>query len=100
MRKATISQTKNGLSALLDRVRHGETILITDRTRPVARLEPVTGPGSHAPDDGRLARLERAGVIRRVPHRRLNEILRVPPPAPEAGGDIVAVLLDERRSGR
>ena len=36
MKTATISETKNRLSALLDRVRHGETILITDRERPVA----------------------------------------------------------------
>ena len=40
MKTATITQTKNGLSALLDRVQHGETIVITDRSRPVARLEP------------------------------------------------------------
>jgi prevent-host-death family protein len=100
MRTATISQTKNGLSALLDRVRHGETILITDRTHPVARLEPVTSAEDHGPDEGRLARLERAGIIRRAPRGRLQEILRVLPPAPEAGADILAALLDERRSGR
>ena len=39
MKTATISETKNGLSALLDRVRHGESILITDRNQPIARLE-------------------------------------------------------------
>jgi prevent-host-death family protein len=100
MRTATISQTKNELSALLDRVRHGETILITDRSRPVARLEPVA-TGEHAgPDEGRLARLERAGVIRRARRGRLDEVLRVPPPAPEPGGDVLEALLDERRSGR
>jgi NAD-dependent dihydropyrimidine dehydrogenase PreA subunit len=37
MRKATITEAKNQLSALIDRVRHGETIVITDRGRPVAR---------------------------------------------------------------
>lgn len=51
-------------------------------------------------DEGRLARLERAGVIRRARRGRIEEILRVPPPAPEPGGDIVAAILDERRSGR
>ena len=100
MKTATISQTKNGLSALLDRVRHGETILITDRSRPVARLEPANSGAGHGPEEGRLARLERAGIVRRAPRGRLDEILRVPPPAPEAGGDIVAVLLEERRGGR
>jgi prevent-host-death family protein len=71
MKIATISEAKNGLSALLDRVRHGESILITDRSRPVARLEPVVSSGS---DEGRLARLERAGVIRRARRGRIEEI--------------------------
>ncbi len=100
MKTATISETKNGLSALLDRVRHGETILITDRSRPVARLEPVASAGEPGPDEGRLARLERSGIIRRARRARLEEIVRLPPPAAEAGGDILAALLDERRTGR
>jgi prevent-host-death family protein len=100
MKTATISETKNQLSALLDRVRHGETILITDRNQPVARLEPVVSASSAGPDEGRLARLERAGIIRRARHGRLEEIMRVLPPATEAGGDIVAAILEERRSGR
>lgn len=100
MKTATISETKNSLSALLDRVRHGETILITDRRRPIARLSPVASAGDAGPDEGRLARLERAGVIRRGSGERLDEILRVPPPAPEPGGDVLAALLEERRSGR
>lgn len=100
MKTATISETKNSLSALLDRVRHGETVLITDRSRPVARLEPVASAEASGPDEGRLARLERAGIIRRARHARSEEIVRKPPPAPESGGDILAALLDERRKGR
>jgi prevent-host-death family protein len=100
MKTATISETKNGLSALLDRVRHGESILITDRNLPVARLEPAVSAGNAGPDEGRLARLERAGIIRRARHGRLEEIVRVAPPAPEPGADIVAAVLEERRRGR
>ena len=100
MKIATISETKNRLSALLDRVRHGESILITDRSRPVARLEPVVSGGDAGPDEGRLARLERAGDIRRARRGRLDEIVRVPPPATEPGGDILTAVLEERRSGR
>jgi len=100
MRTATISETKNRLSALLDRVRHGESILITNRSRPVARIEPLVGAGVAGPDEGRLARLERAGVIRRARRGRLDEIVRVLPPGPEPGGDIVAAVLAERRTGR
>jgi prevent-host-death family protein len=100
MKTATISETRKGLSALLDRVRHGESILITNRNQPIARLEPVRSAGDAGPDEERLARLERAGVIRRARRSRLEEIVRVPPPAPDLADDIVAAVLAERRSGR
>lgn len=60
MKKASLTQVRDHLSALVDQVRAGETILITERGRPVARLEPVV-----AMDDpsGRVARLERASAI-------------------------------------
>ncbi len=50
--------------------------------------------------EGRLFRLERNGVIRRARRGRDEEILRVPPPTPEPGGDIVAVVIEERWNGR
>jgi prevent-host-death family protein len=44
MKKASITETKNNLSALIDGLKGGgEPVLIVDRGRPVARLEPVTG---------------------------------------------------------
>ena len=100
MKTATISQTKNGLSALLDRVRQGESVVITDRSRPIARLEPILASRDPDADAGRLARLERSGVVRRARAPRLSEILTVAPPSPERGADVVHALLEERRSGR
>src|SRR5450759_5182613 len=46
---ATITEAKNGLSALIDRVRSGESILILDRGVPVDRLQ--TGDGHTAVED-------------------------------------------------
>ena len=97
MNVVTITQLKNGVSAIIDRVRGGESILILDRDVPVARLEPVP-PG---PDDARLAKLERAGIIRRgtgkpVPLSRLARPLR--PDEKPAG--VLEALLEERREGR
>ena len=43
MGTTTITEAKNGLSALIDRVQAGESIIILERGRPVARLEPVAG---------------------------------------------------------
>jgi len=96
MKRATITEAKNGLSALIDQVKAGDTILITDRGVPVARLEPAVTADD---DEGRLARLERAGIIRRGrgdPRRILDR-----PPTPTIGGaSVVELLLEDRRSGR
>jgi prevent-host-death family protein len=97
MKVVTITQLKNGMSAIIDRVRAGESVLIVDRDVPVARLEPVPP----APADARLARLERAGLIRRgtgkpVPPERLAKPLR----AGEKPAGVLEALLEERREGR
>ncbi len=97
MKTSTITEAKNGLSALIDRVRGGESILILDRGVPVARLEPVTGLADPA---GRLRRLERAGVIRAGSGGAPLDLLRLPAPSVTPGASAVAALLDERESGR
>jgi prevent-host-death family protein len=97
MNTATITEAKNGLSALIDRVRSGESILILDRGVPVARLEPIAA----FPDPtGRLHRLERVGVIRVGGAPPPLDLLRAPAPALVPGASSVEALLDERRSGR
>ena len=97
MKTATITDAKNGLSALIDRVRSGESILILDRGVPVARLEPV----AQFPDPtGRLRRLERAGVIRVGDAPPPLDLLRTPAPALVPGASAVQALVAERRSGR
>lgn len=97
MKRATLTDTKNNLSALVDQVQHGETILILDRGRPVARLESVVG----AEDDpeGRLARLERQGLLRRASDPLPREILMAKAPQVE-GASALEALLDDRRNGR
>lgn len=63
MQRASITEAKNNLSGLIDRVRHGETVLILDRNRPVARLEPVR-PGDEAWGDATwVASLVRDGLL-------------------------------------
>ncbi len=97
MKTATITQAKNGLSALLDRVRAGESVIITDRGRPVARLEPATSTDSR---DGRLARLERAGMLRIGTSAPPVAAIRRPAPRLKDGASAVRALLDERVDGR
>lgn len=99
MKKASISETKNRLSELLERVRRGETILITDRDRPVARLEPV-GSARPAEVEARLDRLERAGLLRLGRGALVERIVSEPAPRPKKGASAVAALLEERERGR
>lgn len=95
MEKASISDLKNHLSEYLQKVRAGETVLVLDRNRPVARIERV-GPDS--PHDDRARRLERAGIVRRGARRMPLAKLREP--APAASRSVVQALIDERAEGR
>ena len=97
MKTATITQAKNGLSALIDRVRAGESILILDRGTPVARLEPITSVDD---GDGRAARLERAGLATRGMTAPPIDLILQPAPAGPSGASLLDALLEERRSGR
>lgn len=93
MKVATVTEAKNRLSALLDQVRAGETILIVDRGRPVARLEPALSATEDP--EGRLARLERAGIVKRGRGSPLD-VLKKPRPKLPKGVSLVRALLGER----
>jgi len=96
METATITEAKNGLSALIDRVKAGESVVITDRGIPVAVLEPVP---ERVDMDERIESLVRRGHARRGAGKIDLEALRNGRPTPTGGGDIVKILLDERESG-
>src|ERR1700741_2053968 len=99
MKKASITEAKNNLSALIDGLKSGDPVLIVDRGRPAARLKPVSGAleGGH---DGRLLRLVRDGIVR--PRRAAPPLglFGDQPPRATAGASAVDALLEERRTGR
>ena len=95
---ATITEAKNRLSALIDHVRGGESVLIVDRGIPVARLESAIGADADA--EGRIARLQRAGVVRPARKSPAIELLTSQPPSARPGTSALAALLEERRTGR
>jgi prevent-host-death family protein len=98
MKKASITEAKNNLSALIDSVKGGSPVLIVDRGRPVARLEPVSGV--RPDDDGRLARLVRDGVVRPARGVLPKSLFATKPPRVKKGASGVRALLEERRDGR
>jgi prevent-host-death family protein len=95
MKKATISEIKNNLSAYLKKVRAGEVVVILDREEPVARIERVT---AHDLPDDRLGRLEREGLLERAAKPVPLALLRETPP--RSRKSVLAALVEERREGR
>jgi len=95
MKKASITETKNRLSALLEVVKRGETVLIMDREKPVARLEPVTTQTDEE-TEGWLRELERAGLVKRPGTQASKIKLTGPIPKAKGGASIVDALLAER----
>jgi prevent-host-death family protein len=98
MKKASITEAKNNFSALIDSVRGGSPVLIVDRGRPVARLEPVSGMRSG--DDSRLVRLVRDGIVRPARAVFPKTLLVRKPPRLKGDASGVRALLEDRRMGR
>ena len=94
MKKASISELKNQLSAYLQQVRAGETVLIYDRSRPVARIDRVADED----DDDRVAQLQRDGVV--APPAEPMPLALLREPLPRARQSVLEALLQEREEGR
>lgn len=93
MKSTSVTSLKNSLSARLREVAEGDPLLITDRNKPVATLQPF-----HAGQQGaHLETLYARGVI--SPPKKalpLNEFLRQPKAASSSG--LTAALLEEREA--
>lgn len=96
MKRAKIAELKNRLSFYLRYVRRGQPVLIYDRDRPIARIDPVPDPAALEGVQW-TAELERSGVLRApaaaLPKDWLAGRVRVK-------ADVTGALLEERESGR
>lgn len=99
MKIRTVTEAKAHLSRLIAVVRQGETILITHRGRPVARLEPVRD-FAETPETASLDHLVRSGVVRRGREASRAAVLPLPPPRPKRDPSLLRALLDERDGER
>lgn len=94
MKKASISELKNQLSAYLQQVRAGETVVVYDRNQPVARIDRVADDD----DDDRIVQLQRAGILAPPAEPMPLDLLRKP--LPSARQSVLEALLQEREEGR
>jgi prevent-host-death family protein len=97
MKTTTLTEAKENLSALVDQVQHGETILILDHGRPVARLESVSE--IETDPEARIARLERQGLLRRASAPVSREVFEKKLTPPSEGASALEALLAEREEG-
>jgi len=96
MIQSTISHSKSAFSSLIDQVRAGESVMITDRDVPVAILSPVERPLYAGAEI--LADFERQGLIRRGASAGKAVLDDLPPKTPFTG--TLSALLAERAEGR
>lgn len=92
MKRVSVTDLKNRLSHYLRLVKRGETVVVVERSIPVAVLEAV-GSGQAAEDA--LERLVHDGIV--TPPRKPPEaaFFRKNPPVP-CDVDAVRVLIEER----
>ena len=93
MKTVSVSDAKNSLSALLQEVRGGASILITDRGVPIAQLAPLATPSGLHPGAIDLAQQGRLVLPESTPDAAW---LQLPPGEPDAGASAVQALLAER----
>jgi prevent-host-death family protein len=95
MQIANIASAKNQFSRLIEQVRQGETIVITDRNRPVAQLRPLDNA------DSSLAALHASGLLSPPDHALdLDAFLAAPRATLAANASLRAAILEEREEGR
>ena len=99
MKRASVTDAKNRLSALLDHVRHGESVIIEDRGVPVAQLNPVAARTAGA-DQDRVARLVRQGILRPPISKTSAKCLDTAPPKSKRRVSLSRLVIDERRHSR
>ena len=88
-----IKELKNRLSQYLQRTKQGDEVVVTERGKPIALIQPIQSAARAVSLDARLARLAAQGVVTlptRAPLKRVR-LVRV------AGAPISKTILEERR---
>ena len=98
MSPVNVAELKNRLSHYLRLVRRGQAVLVRDRDRVIARIEPAGNRDAAAGDDAaRLSDLEARGILRRGRGRITPDLWAR---RPRTDADAIATLLGERDDGR
>jgi antitoxin (DNA-binding transcriptional repressor) of toxin-antitoxin stability system len=98
MKSVNVAELKNRVSHHLRLARRGEPLLVRDRDRVIARIEPAGDADAAGGDDAQmLASLEQRGILRRAQAPLTRKVLAG---RPRVKADVVAALLAEREESR
>jgi len=99
MKKANVAELKNRLSHYLSRVKRGETVLVMERTTPIARIVPAAPPSQMSSDETEawLKRLETNGVLRLGARKGLQGVIGNVSSSRRPVGAVKTLLEDRKR---
>jgi len=99
MTSVEVSEIERNFTEVLDRVKKGEQVVVTENGVAIAQIAPTPARPNET-DDEKLARLERAGIIRRGRGRIPQWLIDEPPIKLPEGVSVLEALLEERRTAK
>ena len=91
--KVGVRELRENLRSWLDRVKAGDQIVVTERGRPIARLEAIEA-------ESRLEELIRLGVVRPPLSKKRHTIDVTKLPDLGAGPTLSDIVIEQRRQAR
>lgn len=88
-----IKELKNRLTQYLRRIKEGEEVIVTERGKPIALIQPIQAAEHPVTLEARLARLAAQGLVTLPTHKPLNRVRL----ARVSGPPISKNILEDRR---
>ncbi len=93
MSSVGIKELKNRLTQYLRRTKEGEEVVVTERGKPIALIQPIQSVDRVVSLDARLARLAAQGFVTLPTHKPLKRVRL----AKVSGPPISKTILEDRR---
>ena len=88
-----VRELKNRLSEYLRRTKQGEEVIITERGKPIALIQPIESVEQPVSLESRLAKLATQGIVTLPSHKPLKRVRLVK----VSGPPISKTILEDRR---
>jgi prevent-host-death family protein len=93
MSTVDIKELKNRLTAYLRRTKQGEEVVVTERGKPIALIQPIQSAAQPMSLEARLAKLAAEGLVT-LPTRKLRKRVRR---IKVSGPPVSQAILEDRR---